>query len=130
MLELKANPKKQAKGTVIEARLDKGKGTVASMLVQRGTLDVGDTVIVGSSIGKIRSMKDDKGKNVKEAGPSTPVEITGLSSVPEGGDIFYEVKNEKVAKHLIEKRKLENREKAIANTNVVTLDNLFDKMES
>ena len=129
MLNLRANPNKQSKGTVMEARLDKAQGPVASVLVQRGTLNVGDTIILGTSIGKIRTMKNDKGKNVKEAGPSTPVEITGLSSVPEGGDIFYEVKNEKVAKHLIEKRKLENREKAIANTNAVTLDNLFEKME-
>ena len=130
MQNLRANPDRQAKGTVIEARLDKGKGPVASVLVQRGTLNIGDTVIVGSSIGKIRSMKDDKGKNIKKAGPSTPVVITGLKDVPSAGDIFYEVKNEKVAKHLIETRKLEAREEAIANKNVVTLDNLFDKMKA
>ena len=130
MQNLRANPNRQAKGTVIEARLDKGKGPVASVLVQRGTLNVGDTVIVGSSIGKIRSMKDDKGKSLKKAGPSTPVVITGLKDVPSAGDIFYEVKNEKVAKHLIETRKLEAREEAIANKNVVTLDNLFDKMKA
>jgi translation initiation factor IF-2 len=130
MLNLRANPNKQSKGTVIEARLDKAKGPIASVLVQRGTLNVGDTVIVGTSIGNIRTMKNDKGKNVKAAGPSTPVEITGLKAVPEAGDIFYEVKNEKVAKHLIEKRKLAEREKAIANTDVVTLDNLFEKMEN
>ena len=130
MQNLRANPNRQSKGTVIEARLDKGKGPVASVLVQRGTLNIGDTVIVGSSIGKIRSMKDDKGKNIKKAGPSTPVVITGLKDVPEAGDIFYEVKNEKVAKHLIETRKLEAREEAIANKNVVTLDNLFDKMKA
>ena len=130
MQNLRADPNRQSKGTVIEARLDKGKGPVASVLVQRGTLNVGDTVIVGSSIGKIRSMKDDKGKNLKKAGPSTPVVITGLKDVPEAGDVFYEVKNEKVAKHLIETRKLEAREEAIANKNVVTLDNLFDKMKA
>lgn len=130
MLNLRANPNRQSKGTVIEARLDKAKGPIASVLVQRGTLNVGDTVIVGTSIGNIRTMKNDKGKNVKLAGPSTPVEITGLKEVPEAGDIFYEVKNEKVAKHLIEKRKLEEREKSIANTDVVTLDNLFEKMEN
>ncbi len=130
ILDLKANPNRQSKGTVIEARLDKSKGPVASVLVQRGTLNVGDTIVVGSSIGKIRTMKNDKGKSVKEAGPSTPVSITGLKDVPEAGDIFYEVKNEKVAKHLIEQRKLENRERAIANNNAVTLDNLFEKMES
>ena len=130
MLNLRANPNKQSKGTVIEARLDKSKGPIASVLVQRGTLNVGDTIILGTSIGKIRTMTNDKGKKIKAAGPSTPVEITGLSQVPEAGDTFYEVKNEKVAKHLIEKRKLEEREKAIANNNVVTLDNLFQKMES
>ncbi len=105
VLELKANPNKQAKGTVIEARLDKAKGPIATMLVQRGTLDVGDTIVVGSSIGRIRAMKDDKGKTVKFAKPSTPVEIMGLTEVPSAGDTFYEVKNEKMAKHLIERRK-------------------------
>ena len=128
ILDLKANPDRQSKGTVIEARLDKALGPVASVLVQRGTLNVGDTIVLGSSIGRIRTIKDDKGKAIKVAGPSTPVVITGLKDVPEAGDIFYEVKNEKVAKHLIEKRKLESREKAIANNNVVTLDNLFEKM--
>ena len=129
VLELKANPNKQAKGTVIEARLDKSKGAIATMLVQRGTLDVGDTIVVGSSIGRIRAMKDDKGKSVKSAGPSTPVEIMGLTEVPEAGDTFYEVKNEKMAKHLIERRKRQAREKAINSASKVTLDNLFSKME-
>ena len=127
MQELKANPNKQSKGVVIEARLDKAKGPIASVLVQRGTLDVGDTVVVGTSIGRIRAMKNDKGQNVKEAGPSTPVEIMGLTEVPEAGDTFYEVKNEKMAKHLIEKRRAQEREKMI-NSNVVTLSNLFEKM--
>ena len=130
MQELKVNPKKQAKGAVIEAKLDKAKGPIASVLVQRGTLDVGDTVVVGTSIGRIRAMKNDKGQSVKEAGPSTPVEIMGLTDVPEAGDTFYEVKNEKMAKHLIEKRKTKEREKTINNSNVVTLDNLFEKMET
>ena len=129
VLELKANPNKQAKGVVIEARLDKSKGAIASMLVQRGKLDVGDTIIVGSSIGRIRSMVNDKGKKVKSAGPSMPVEIMGLTEVPEAGDIFYEVKDEKTAKHLIEKRKRQAREKSINNTTKVTLDNLFSQME-
>ena len=129
VLELKANPNKQAKGTVIEARLDKSKGAIATMLVQRGSLDVGDTIVVGSSIGRIRAMKDDKGKKVKSAGPSTPVEIMGLTDVPQAGDTFYEVKNEKMAKHLIEKRKRQEREKAINNSTKVTLDNLFSQME-
>ncbi len=129
MLELKANPNKQAKGVVIEARLDKSKGAVASILVQRGTLDVGDTIIVGSSIGRIRSMTDEKGKKLKKAGPSTPVEIMGLTEVPQAGDTFYEVENEKVAKHLIEKRKRQEREKAMNAMSKVTLDNLFSQME-
>lgn len=129
MLELKANPNKQSKGVVIEARLDKNKGTVASMLVQRGTLDIGDTIVVGSSIGRIRTMTDEKGKKVKAAGPSTPVEITGLTEVPQAGDIFYEVKDEKTAKHLIEKRKRQERERAINANAKVTLDNLFNQME-
>ena len=125
VLELKANPHKQAKGAVIEARLDKSKGAIATMLVQRGTLDVGDTIVVGSSIGRIRAMKDDKGKSVKAAGPSTPVEIMGLTEVPEAGDTFYEVKNE----NLIERRKRQAREKAINSATKVTLDNLFTQME-
>ena len=129
MLELKANPNKQAKGAVIEARLDKSKGAIATMLVQRGTLDVGDTIVVGSSIGRIRAMINDKGKKVKAAGPSTPVEIMGLTEVPQAGDVFYEVKNEKMAKHLIERRKRQAREKAINEVTKVTLDNLFTQME-
>ena len=129
VLELKANPHKQAKGVVIEAKLDKSKGPIATMLVQRGTLDVGDTIVVGSSIGRIRVMTNDKGKKVKQAGPSTPVEITGLTDVPEAGDIFYEVKDEKMAKHLIERRKRQAREKAINQVTKVTLDNLFSQME-
>ncbi len=129
VLELKANPHKQSKGVVIEARLDKAKGAIATMLVQRGTLDVGDTIIVGSSIGRIRAMTNENGKKVKSAGPSTPVEIMGLTEVPEAGDIFYEVKDEKTAKHLIEKRKREAREKAIGAGTKVTLDNLFEQME-
>ena len=130
VLELKANPTKQAKGTVIEAKLDKSRGPVATVLVQRGTLDVGDTIIVGSSIGRIRTMLNDKGKKVKTAGPSTPVEITGLASVPESGDTFYEVKDERTAKHLIEKRKYEKHQKEIGANKVVTLDDLFSKIEN
>ena len=129
MLELKVNPNKQAKGAVIEARLDKNKGAIASVLVQRGKLDVGDTIVVGTSIGRIRSMVNDKGKKVKTAGPSTPVEVMGLTEVPQAGDIFYEVKDEKMAKHLIERRKRQAREKSINNMQAVTLDNLFGQME-
>ena len=129
MLDLKANPKKQAKGTVIEAKLDKTKGPVATMLIQRGTLDVGDTIVVGSTIGRIRAMTNDKGVNVMKAGPSTPVEIIGLTSVPNVGETFYEVKDEKMAKHLIERRKRQEREKELNATSRVTLDNLFSQME-
>ena len=129
ILELKANPTKQAKGTIIEARLDKTRGPIATMLVQRGKLDVGDTIIVGSTIGRIRTMKNAKGKSVKFATPSTPVEITGLHSVPETGETFYEVKDEKTAKHLIERRQYEQRQKLIANSTAVTLDDLFSKIE-
>ena len=130
MKELKANPNKQAKGAVIEARLDKAKGPIASMLVQRGTLNIGDTIVVGKSIGKIRAMKNDKGQKVKAAGPSTPVEIMGLTDVPEAGDTFYEVKDEKTAKHLIERRKRQEREEHLNNVNKVTLSNVFEKMAS
>ena len=129
MLDLKVNPNKQAKGAVIEARLDKSKGPVASLLVQRGTLDVGDTIVVGSSIGRIRAMRNYKGQKVKKAGPSMPVEVMGLTEVPEAGETFYEVKDEKMAKHLIERRKRQAREKSINQVNKVTLDNLFSQME-
>lgn len=129
MKDLKANPNKQAKGAVIEARLDKAKGPIATMLVQRGRLDIGDTIVVGSSIGRIRAMKNDKGQKVKAAGPSTPVEIMGLTEVPTAGDTFYEVKDEKMAKHLIERRKRQEREKSINKMNKVTLDDLFSQIE-
>ena len=129
MQDLKANPNKQSKGVVIEARLDKTKGPIATMLVQRGTLDVGDTVVVGSVIGRIRAMTNEKGKKVKKAGPSTPVEIIGLTEVPEAGETFYEVKDEKTAKHLIEKRKREQREKSINATSKVSLNDLFSQIE-
>jgi len=129
MKELKANPNKQAKGTVIEARLDKARGPVVSMLIQRGTLDVGDTIVVGSTIGRIRAMTDHNGKKVRKAGPSTPVEIAGLTEVPVAGDTFYEVKDEKTAKHLIERRKRQEREKSINATSRVTLTDLFSQIE-
>lgn len=129
MKEIKANPKKQAKGVVIEARLDKAKGPIASLLVQRGTLDEGDTIVVGASIGRIRAMKNDKGQKVKKASPSTPVEVMGLTEVPEAGETFYEVKNEKMAKHLIERRKRAQREKEMSASAKVTLDDLFSQIE-
>ena len=127
--ELKANPHKQAKGVVIEARLDKTKGPIATMLVQRGTLDTGDTIVVGSVIGRIRAMVNDKGKKVKKAGPSTPVEIIGLTEVPEAGETFYEVEDEKTAKHLIEKRKQREREKSINAMSALSLNDLFSQIE-
>ncbi len=129
MKELKANPKKQSKGTILEARLDKNIGTVVSMLVQRGELNVGDTIVVGDIIGKVRAMKDDRGKKVKFAGPSTPVEIIGLSEVPHTGDVFYEVENEKVAKQLVAKRRAEHRIDLIKKGSKVTLDDLFGQIK-
>ena len=99
--ELKANPNRRAKGAVIEARLDKGQGPVATILVQKGTLHQGDIVIAGTAVGRVRVMRDDQGRNLKEAGPSTPVEITGLTEVPAAGDIFDAVEDEKLARPLI-----------------------------
>ena len=129
MKNLRANPNKQAKGTVLEARLDKTKGTIVSMLVQRGKLNVGDTIVIGDVIGKVRAMKDDKGKKVKSAGPSTPVEILGLHEVPHTGDLFYEVENDKVAKQLIAKKKAESRRQLIKQGSKVTLDDLFGQIK-
>lgn len=129
MKDLKANPNKQAKGTVIEARLDQKRGTIVSMLVQRGQLNVGDTIVVGDMVSKIRAMKDDKGRAVKAAGPSTPVEILGLSHVPQTGDVFYEVENEKVAKQLIEKRIAKQRLDLIKQGSKITLDDLFGQIK-
>ena len=127
--ELKANPNKQAKGTVIEAKLDKTKGPLATVLVQRGTLNVGDTIVLGDTIGRVRVMTNDRGEKVKSAGPSTPVEILGLGSVPETGDTFYEVKDEKTAHKLIEKRKAQHRLDLIKKGSAVTLDDLFNKIK-
>ncbi len=127
--ELKANPNKQAKGTVIEAKLDKTKGPLATVLVQRGTLNVGDTIVLGDTIGRVRVMTNDRGEKVKKAGPSTPVEILGLGAVPETGDTFYEVKDEKTAHKLIEKRKAQHRLDLIKKGSAVTLDDLFNKIK-
>ena len=127
--DFRANPNKQSKGTVIEARLDKSKGSIASVLVQRGTLNVGDTIVVGEIIGKVRSMTNDKGEKVKLAGPSTPVEILGLPAVPETGDIFYEVKDEKTAHKLVEKRRAKARAQLIKQGSAVTLDDLFSQIK-
>ena len=109
MMELKANPDRAAKGTVIEARLDKGMGPVATVLVQNGTLRAGDTIVAGTTVGRVRSMMDDRGRRVKEAGPSVPVEITGLNDVPVGGDIFNAVSDERLARELVEQRLTEQK---------------------
>ncbi len=127
--DFRANPNKQSKGTVIEARLDKSRGSIASVLVQRGTLNVGDTIVVGEIVGKVRSMTNDKGEKVKTAGPSTPVEILGLPAVPQTGDIFYEVKDEKTAHKLVEKRKAKARADLIKQGSTVTLDDLFSQIK-
>mgnify|MGYP000040201086 CR=1 FL=1 len=102
VLELKANPNRKGRGLVIEAELDKGKGPVATVLVQKGTLRVGDTIAAGACYGKIRAMMDDKGRRVKEAGPSTPVEILGLNDVPQAGEVFVATENEKEARSFAE----------------------------
>lgn len=129
MKELKANPDRAAKGTVIEARLDKGRGPIASVLVQNGTLHQGDIVIAGTCVGRVRVMVNDKGERVKEAGPSVPVEITGLAEVPQGGDIFNAVSDEKLARELVEQRKAAQKEEQFKAQTKVTLDNLFDQMK-
>ena len=128
MLEAKANPNRDAKGTVIEAKLDKGRGAVASLLVQNGTLHVGDSILVGNTYGRIRAMFDHKGKNVKEAGPSVPVEILGLSEVPVSGDKFEVVKDEKTARNMAEERK-EAAKSAYLNTNKVSLEDLYSQIQ-
>ena len=126
--ELKANPDRMAKGTVIESRLDKGRGPVATMLVQNGTLHTGDIVIAGTSVGKVRVMIDDKGNRITEAGPSIPVEITGLDSVPTGGDQFNAVSDEKLARELVEQREYEAKQEQFKAYQKVTLDNLFNQI--
>ena len=128
MKELKANPDRAAKGTVIEARLDKGRGPIATVLVQNGTLKVGDIIVAGTSVGRVRAMSNDKGAKVKTAGPSVPVEITGLDSVPSGGDIFNAVSDERLARELVEQRRTQEKEERFNSRTKVTLDNLFDQM--
>ncbi len=131
MKELKANPNKKARGAIIEAQLDKGRGPVATVLVQSGTLRVGDPVVAGPAYGKIRAMTDDKGRRVKVAGPSTPVEILGLSEVPSAGDSFYVAANDKQARQLAESVIAKNRETLIGQTpQKVSLDDLFNQIQS
>ena len=131
MQDLKADPTAQAKGTVIEARLDKNKGAVATMLVQRGTLKSGDSIVSGTTMGRIRVMTDDKGRRIKEAGPSTPVEILGLSEIPEAGELFYVIDDEKVARQLVERRKEEKQQEAYRKSMpTVSLDALFNQIQA
>lgn len=128
VLELKANPNRLAKGSIIEARLDKGRGPVATVLVQNGTLRLGDVIIAGTAVGRVRTMTDDKGRAVKTAGPSVPVEITGLADVPSAGDVFNAVADEKLARELVEQRKQEAKEEVFKQYQKVTLDNLFSQI--
>ncbi len=128
VMELKANPNRRAKGAVVEARLDKGQGTIATLLVQNGTLHKGNCLIAGTAVGRVRTMRNDKGVEIESAGPSTPVEITGLTEVPTAGDIFEAVEDERLARELADKRTTEAKEKQFAAYTKVTLDNLFDQM--
>ena len=127
--ELKANPDRRAKGTVVEARLDKGRGPIATLLVQNGTLHTGDVIIAGTAVGHVRVMTNDKGKTVHTAGPSVPVEITGLAEVPEAGDVFNAVEDERLARELVEQRKHEAKQAKFNEYQKVTLDNLFSQIE-
>ena len=126
MKELKANPNRRAKGTVIESRLDKGKGSVATVLVQNGTLHSGDVIVAGTVVGRVRAMMDFRGNRITEAGPSVPVEISGLSETPQGGDLFYAVDDEKKARAVVEARKQKIKDERIAAQQKVSLENLFD----
>ena len=129
MQELKANPNRQAKGAVIEAKLDRGRGPVATVLVQNGTLHTGDTVIAGKAVGRVRVMTDERGRKLENAGPSVPVEIIGLGEVPDAGDIFYAVDNERMARELVEQRKEKEKEERNKAMQKVTLENLFDTIQ-
>ena len=129
MQELKANPNRQAKGAVIEAKLDRGRGPVATVLVQNGTLHAGDTVIAGKAVGRVRVMTDERGRKLENAGPSVPVEIIGLGEVPDAGDIFYAVDNERMARELVEQRKEKEKEERNKAMQKVTLENLFDTIQ-
>jgi translation initiation factor IF-2 len=127
--ELKANPDRLALGTIIEARLDKGRGPVATVLVQRGTLRVGDPIIAGTAWGRVRAMMNDRGVTVKEAGPSTPVEVLGFSEVPQAGDIMRAMDDDKAAKQLAKERQDERREQELAKTARISLDDLYDRIQ-
>jgi len=128
--ELKANPNRAARGAVIEARLDKGRGPIMTVLVQNGTLKLGDIIIAGSSVGRVRTMINDKGQRVTEAGPSTPVEISGMDSVPSAGDTFNAVADERMARELAEERRISSANNALAGTKKVSLDDLFSQIQA
>ncbi len=130
MAELKANPNRRASGVIIEARLDKGRGPVASLLVKNGTLKAGDVIVAGTTVGRIRNMTNENGKELKEAGPSVPVEITGLADVPEAGDSFDAVSDERLARELVEQRREKLKEEEFSKAQKVTLDNLFSQLEA
>ncbi len=129
MKELKANPDRAAKGTVIEARLDKGRGPIATVLVQNGTLKAHDIIVAGTAVGRVRIMTNERGESVTEAGPSIPVEIVGLDSVPTGGDTFDAVSNERLGRELVEKRRAKQKEEQFQQQTKVTLDNLYSQMQ-
>ena len=129
MLELKANPNRAAKGVVIEAKLDKGRGPVATLLVQNGTLNTGDIVVAGTAVGRVRVMTNERGKQLKKAGPAVPVEVTGLAEVPQAGDAFDAVSDEKLARELVEQRKQAIKEEQFNAQQKVTLDNLFASLK-
>ncbi|HEX6837823.1 MAG TPA: translation initiation factor IF-2, partial [Polyangia bacterium] len=129
LLELKANPNKAARGTVIEAKLDRNRGPMATVLVQDGTLKIGDTVVAGEHIGKVRAMLDDKGRNLTEVAPSTPVEVLGLSGVPEAGETFNAVGDEKQAKELVDHRRDTRRKKELAGNTKVSLENILERIK-
>ena len=129
VLELKANPNRAAKGTVIEARLDRGRGPIMTVLVQNGTLRQGDIIIAGTAVGHVRTMINDKGQRVTEAGPSIPVEIAGMSEVPNAGDVFNAVDDERMARELVEERKEKEKEKTLGVAKKVTLDDLFSRIQ-
>ena len=129
MAELKANPNRAAKGVVIEARLDKGRGPVATLLVQNGTLHSGDIIVAGTAVGRVRVMVNENGRRLKEAGPSVPVEVTGLAETPNAGDVFDAVTDEKLARELVEQRKQKAKEEQFKAFHKVTLDNLFSSLK-
>ncbi len=130
VLELRANPKRQARGTIVEARLDRGRGPVATVLVQEGTLKVGDSFVCGLQYGRIRAMVDDKARRIEAAGPATPVEILGLGGVPDAGDVFVAVADDQKARQVAEHRRSKQREAEMAKTSKVSLDELYDQIKT